>query len=121
MKEAIPAPSSPTQNDIPDLSVPQYFVGGSPPGFESMLPLPGSFLGCISDIQVNQESYNLLRGQFWSVQKSCMNKVKRKVRWNKNPAVILMSYFFIAGHSCRIHGQWISGSSVLFIEEDILV
>lgn len=79
MKEGVPAPSSPAQSDIPDLSSPHYLVGGSPPGFESSLPLPGSFLGCISDLQVNQEAYNLMKGQYWNVQKSCMNKVLEKV------------------------------------------
>ena len=73
-KEAIPTPS-PNQNDIPDLSTPQYFIGGSPPGFESATHLPGSFFGCISDMQVNQEAYNLMRGQYWGVQKSCSDKV----------------------------------------------
>lgn len=76
MKEGIPLPSSPSPNDIPDLSSPQYFVGGLVPGFEPSIPLPGSFLGCMSDIQVNQETYNLLRGHFWGVQKSCLNKVR---------------------------------------------
>ncbi|XP_065226738.1 laminin subunit alpha lam-3-like [Planococcus citri] len=92
LKEGIPAPSSPAQNDIPDLSTPQFFIGGSPPGFETIVPLPGPFLGCISDVQINQEAYNLLRGQYWGVQKACSNTPVTVVGFQGNGYLELGSY-----------------------------
>lgn len=74
VRDGAPTPP-PSQDAIPDLSQGEYYVGGVPPGFKPDITLPGSFLGCMSDIQVAQEGYNLLRGQFWGLQASCSDKV----------------------------------------------
>nr|CAD7199120.1 unnamed protein product [Timema douglasi] len=64
----------PSLSAIPDLSSAFYFVGGVPPGFSSgpnKLQVLNSYLGCLADIQVNQEGYNPLHGQFYGVEAAC--------------------------------------------------
>ncbi|XP_069690531.1 laminin subunit alpha-2 isoform X2 [Periplaneta americana] len=70
------APTSPPGQDaLPDLSNALYFVGGIPPGSlgasTNKLDLPGSFLGCLAEIQVVQDGYSPLRGQFYGVEAGC--------------------------------------------------
>ncbi|KDR22194.1 Laminin subunit alpha-1, partial [Zootermopsis nevadensis] len=70
------APTSPPgQEALPDLSDALYFVGGVPPGSlgtgSNKLDLPGSFLGCLAEIQVVQDGYSPLRGQFYGVEAGC--------------------------------------------------
>lgn len=67
--------SPPSQEAIPDLSGAQFFFGGLAPGFKLPYSIPTSFLGCMSDIQVLQEGYNLLKGKFWGLQAPCSKKV----------------------------------------------
>lgn len=73
-KEGVPSPP-PNQNQIPDLSEPVYFIGGLSPGFKTPIQLPRSFLGCMSNIQINQEGYNPLRGRYSGVNARCSDKV----------------------------------------------
>jgi laminin alpha 1/2 len=60
---------------LPDLSNALYFVGGVPPGSfgtgTNKLDQPGSFLGCLAEIQVMQDGYSPLRGQFYGVEAGC--------------------------------------------------
>lgn len=74
VRDGAPTPP-PGQDAIPDLAGAQFYVGGVPPGLRTPLPVPGSFLGCLSDLLVLQEGYNLLRNQYWGVQASCSDKV----------------------------------------------
>lgn len=81
-------PATPIKPDaLPDLAGALYYVGGVPPGYKalrhfraSLRPEPEGkpivpFLGCMSLIQVDQEGYNPLRGQFYGVEPSCADKV----------------------------------------------
>lgn len=74
IRDGAPTPP-PNQDAIPNLANANFYVGGVPPGFKTSVTLPGPFLGCMSDLQVAQEGYNLLKGQFWGVQASCSEKV----------------------------------------------
>lgn len=68
----------PNQDAIPDMSAARYYVGGLPPGEKNVpgLPiLPGHFLGCLSDLQIDQGAYSLLKGKYWGMQPSCSSKV----------------------------------------------
>jgi hypothetical protein len=74
------APSPPPgAGSLPDLAEGQYIVGGAPPGFLSPSSLPHpelrSYRGCISDLQVANEGYNLLRGTYYAVEPGCLPEV----------------------------------------------
>lgn len=73
-KEGVPSPL-PNQNDIPDLLESDYMIGGVTPGFKFLNGLPKSFLGCMSDIQIGQQGYDLMKGISWGVQSTCSDKV----------------------------------------------
>uniref|UniRef100_A0A0A9YKQ2 Laminin subunit alpha-1 n=1 Tax=Lygus hesperus TaxID=30085 RepID=A0A0A9YKQ2_LYGHE len=64
----------PNQDSIPDMSVARYYVGGIPPGEKNLPPVPGPFLGCMSEIQIDQGAYSLLKGKYWGMQASCSSK-----------------------------------------------
>ena len=74
----IGAPSpQPRKEDIPDLSEAKYFIGGVPPSFSDdnlILPSQVSFLGCMSNILV-QEGYDPMAERFYGVEPGCRNKV----------------------------------------------
>ncbi|XP_068083310.1 laminin subunit alpha-1 [Anabrus simplex] len=62
----------PREDDIPDLM--EFVLGGIPPGFSfdsSFLKVPGSFLGCVRDIQLGNSGLNPLSGKFYGVEASC--------------------------------------------------
>ncbi|KAL1124511.1 hypothetical protein AAG570_001137 [Ranatra chinensis] len=68
------APTHPAGRDtIPDMSETRYFIGGLPPGVPPLQRNLHPFLGCMSELQIAQEGYNPLKGQFWGVQPSCSN------------------------------------------------
>ncbi|KAK3921962.1 Laminin subunit alpha-1 [Frankliniella fusca] len=74
------SPSTPIKADaLPDMSGALYYIGGVPPGFTTVGPFekPVPFLGCMSMIQVAQEGYNPMRGQFYGVEASCADKPLR--------------------------------------------
>ncbi|XP_071452213.1 laminin subunit alpha-2-like [Hetaerina americana] len=101
-RDGAPSPPPSGPDALPDLSGGEYYIGGTPPGFSlpSMGPLgdwgimggvlegKGShahpFRGCLSDLQVVQEGYNPLRGQFYGVEASCPNKPARVVSFYGN-------------------------------------
>ena len=67
----------PKKEDIPDLSHAKYYIGGVPPSFRATnlhLPSQVSFLGCMSNIMV-QEGYDPMAGQYYGVEATCSNKV----------------------------------------------
>lgn len=90
-RDGAPSPPPSGPEALPDLSGGEYYVGGTPPGFSlpsilgdwgimgGVLEGKGSharpFRGCLSDLQVVQEGYNPLRGQFYGIEASCPNKV----------------------------------------------
>ncbi|CAB0032889.1 unnamed protein product [Trichogramma brassicae] len=64
---------TPRQEDIPDLSNAKFFIGGVPPSFRVdnfTLPTRVSFLGCISNILV-QEGYDPMSEQYYGVEPGC--------------------------------------------------
>ncbi|XP_014221917.2 laminin subunit alpha-1 [Trichogramma pretiosum] len=64
---------TPRQEDIPDLSNAKFFIGGVPPSFRVdnfTLPTRVSFLGCISNILV-QEGYDPMAEQYYGVEPGC--------------------------------------------------
>ncbi|KAJ9574287.1 hypothetical protein L9F63_026065, partial [Diploptera punctata] len=72
-RDGAPTPP-PGQDSLPDLSDALFFIGGVPPGSlgtSNRLDLPGSFLGCMADIQVMQDGYSPLRGQSYGVEAGC--------------------------------------------------
>nr|XP_018899369.1 PREDICTED: laminin subunit alpha-1 [Bemisia tabaci] len=89
-RDGAPTPP-PNQDAIPDLSQAQLFVGGTPPSFRTRR-WPGSYLGCMSEVNVAQEGYNLLRGQFWGIQPSCSQKALTIAGFNGNGYLELASY-----------------------------
>lgn len=76
-KIGAPTPQ-PKKEDIPDLLMAKYYIGGVPPSFKTEgrlpLPTPTSFLGCLSDIFV-QDGYDPMAEQYFGVEPSCGNKV----------------------------------------------
>ncbi|KAG7199623.1 hypothetical protein KM043_014226 [Ampulex compressa] len=77
---AVPTPQ-PKKEDIPDLAQAKYYFGGVSPSFRAnklMLPSQVSFLGCMSNIIV-QEGYDPMAEQFYGVEPSCSNKPLRIV------------------------------------------
>ncbi|CAA9998731.1 unnamed protein product, partial [Nesidiocoris tenuis] len=69
------APSvPPNQDSIPDMSMAKYYVGGVPPGEKDLPPNIRAFLGCMSDVQIDQGAYSLLKGKYWGMQPSCSSK-----------------------------------------------
>ena len=73
---AVPSPQ-PEKEDIPDLAQAKYYIGGVPPSFRDeklILPSQVSFLGCMSNIVV-QEGYDPMAEQYYGVESSCGNKV----------------------------------------------
>uniref|UniRef100_T1HX12 Laminin subunit alpha-2 n=1 Tax=Rhodnius prolixus TaxID=13249 RepID=T1HX12_RHOPR len=73
VRDGAPTPP-PNQETIPDLSMAKYYIGGLPPGVGLMHSLPGPFLGCMSEILIDQAGYSLLKGTYWGVQASCSLK-----------------------------------------------
>ncbi|XP_036145001.1 laminin subunit alpha-1 isoform X3 [Monomorium pharaonis] len=72
---AVPSPQ-PEKEDIPDLAQAKYYIGGVPPSFRDeklILPSQVSFLGCMSNIVV-QEGYDPMAEQYYGVESSCGNK-----------------------------------------------
>ncbi|KAK0081679.1 hypothetical protein PV325_011758 [Microctonus aethiopoides] len=71
----------PKKEDIPDLSQAKYYIGGVPPSFNPdklMLPTETSFLGCMSNINI-QEGYDPMAEQYYGVEPTCSNKPMRIV------------------------------------------
>ncbi|XP_014250027.1 laminin subunit alpha-1 isoform X2 [Cimex lectularius] len=65
----------PNQDIIPDLTVGSYYIGGVPPGeVNNIKNLAGSYLGCMSDIQIDQGGYSLLKNNYWGIQAPCSKK-----------------------------------------------
>lgn len=86
MKEAAP-PTPPMQSQIPELATADYLVGGYPPGYDfgSLdLRLPQPFLGCLSEVFIEKDIYNLLKGKTNGVGTSCKDKVRKKFKTFEN-------------------------------------
>lgn len=92
IRDGAPTPP-PNQDAIPNLAGANFYIGGVPPGFKAPITLPGSFLGCMADIQVMQEGYNLIRNQFWGIQASCSEKVD--------------FYWFVFFTYCKFHSNYV--------------
>lgn len=73
-RDGAPTPP-PSQDMIPDMSSANYYVGGLPPDVKLKVNVPGPFLGCMKDLQIDQGEYSLLKGQNWGIQASCSKKV----------------------------------------------
>ncbi|XP_052132560.1 laminin subunit alpha-1, partial [Frankliniella occidentalis] len=89
------SPSMPVKADsLPDMSSAVYYIGGVPPGFTAVGPFdkPVSFLGCMSMIQVAQEGYNPMRGQFYGVEASCVDKPLRSASFGGDGFLELPSH-----------------------------
>lgn len=77
------SPTAPIGLDsLPNLSNTSYYVGGVPPGFKSgTSKAPGAdhaFLGCMKDIQINQETYDPLDSpNYFGVEPSCKETIAR--------------------------------------------
>uniref|UniRef100_A0A7G3AFZ3 Putative extracellular matrix glycoprotein laminin subunit alpha and gamma n=1 Tax=Lutzomyia longipalpis TaxID=7200 RepID=A0A7G3AFZ3_LUTLO len=77
------SPTAPIGIDsLPILSNTSYYIGGVPPGFKSgTSKAPGAdhaFLGCIKDIQINQETYDPLdSSNYFGVEPSCKETISR--------------------------------------------
>lgn len=125
-KDGFPTPVLSSQSEIPDLSVPQYFFGGLSPGFEPRVPLPQPFLGCMSDLQITQETYNPFRGRNWGIQKTCSEKVGEREFFFENQDVVSKydANFFllvrVAGDNCRLQRKRIFRVGVICLEKDRL-
>ncbi|XP_066906769.1 laminin subunit alpha-1 [Halyomorpha halys] len=72
-RDGAPTPP-PSQDMIPDMSSANYYVGGLPPDIKLKVNVPGPFLGCMKDLQIDQGEYSLLKGQNWGIQASCSKK-----------------------------------------------
>lgn len=81
---------------MPDLSNALYFVGGVPPGLfrtgTNKLELPGPFLGCLTEIQVVQDGYSPLRGQFYGVEAGCADSALDKASFHGRGYLQLSSH-----------------------------
>lgn len=69
----------PKKEDIPDLAQAKYYFGGVPPTFKGnnlMLPPQISFLGCMSNINV-QEGYDPMAEQYYGVESICGSRVRK--------------------------------------------
>lgn len=84
------------QEALPDLSSALYVVGGVPPGLfragTNKLELPGPFLGCLAEIQVVQDGYSPLRGQFYGVEAGCADFALDKASFHGKGHLQLPSY-----------------------------
>ena len=84
------------QEALPDLSSALYFVGGVPPGLfkagTNKLELPGPFLGCLAEIQVVQDGYSPLHGQFYGVEAGCADSALDKASFHGKGHLQLPSY-----------------------------
>ncbi|XP_051174494.1 laminin subunit alpha-1 isoform X1 [Leptopilina boulardi] len=79
-KLVVPTPQ-PKKEDIPDFEEAKYYIGGVPPSFRNedlILPRPVSFLGCMSNIVV-QEGYDPLAEKYYGIEPSCGNRPLRIV------------------------------------------
>ncbi|XP_015607311.1 laminin subunit alpha-1 [Cephus cinctus] len=84
-KIGAPTPQ-PKKDDIPDLSQALYYIGGLPPSFRNdqlMLPSQVSFLGCMSNIVI-QDGYDPMAEKYYGVEPSCGNKPLRIVGFYGN-------------------------------------
>ncbi|XP_053979211.1 laminin subunit alpha-1-like isoform X1 [Hylaeus volcanicus] len=76
----------PKKEDFPDLAQAKYYIGGVPPSFRAeklMLPSQVSFLGCMSNIVI-QEGYDPMAEQYYGVEPSCGNKALKIVGFYGN-------------------------------------
>lgn len=70
---------------VPDLELEEakLYLGGVPPDVkippELMSSVPGSFLGCMKDIQVVAFGMNPLQGSYYGVEASCTSQVVNKI------------------------------------------
>lgn len=70
---------------VPDLELEEakLFFGGLPPDVkippELMSSVPGSFLGCMKDIQVVAFGMNPLQGSYYGVEASCSSQTVNKI------------------------------------------
>ncbi|CAK9806681.1 Laminin subunit alpha-1 [Anthophora quadrimaculata] len=74
-KIGAPTPQ-PKKEDIPDFLQAKYYIGGVPPSFRAekiMLPSQVSFLGCMSNIIV-EEGYDPMAEQYYGVEPTCGHK-----------------------------------------------
>ncbi|XP_076178093.1 laminin subunit alpha-1-like [Ptiloglossa arizonensis] len=84
-KIGAPTPQ-PKKEDIPDLAQAKYYIGGIPPSFRAeklMLPSQVSFLGCMSNIII-QEGYDPMAEQYYGVEPTCGNKPMKIVGFYGN-------------------------------------
>ncbi|XP_032674953.1 laminin subunit alpha-1 isoform X4 [Odontomachus brunneus] len=76
----------PKKEDIPDLAQAKYYIGGLPPSFRTddvILPSQVSFLGCMSNIIV-QEGYDPMAELYYGVEPSCRKKSLKTVGFYGN-------------------------------------
>ena len=77
--------AAPFNFGVPDLELEEakLFVGGLPPDVvipsTLMSSVPGSFLGCIKDLQVVAFGMNPLQGSFYGVEASCSLQAINKI------------------------------------------
>nr|XP_031843946.1 laminin subunit alpha-1 isoform X2 [Nomia melanderi] len=102
-----PTPQPKTE-DIPDLAQAKYYIGGVPPSFRAdklILPRQVSFLGCMSNIIV-QEGYDPMAEQYYGVEPSCGNKPLKVVGFYgdgylEHSAYTLRKIHFVVSFSFR--------------------
>ncbi|KZC04266.1 Laminin subunit alpha-1 [Dufourea novaeangliae] len=98
----------PKKEDIPDFSQAKYYIGGVPPSFRAeklMLPSQVSFLGCMSNINV-QEGYDPMAEQYYGVEPTCGSKPLKIVGFYGNgylqhSAYTLSKRYSVMGFSFR--------------------
>ncbi len=77
--------AAPFNFGVPDLELEEakLYVGGLPPDVsipsELMSSVPGSFLGCMKDLQVVAFGMNPLQGSFYGVEASCGSTTVNKI------------------------------------------
>ena len=77
--------AAPFNFGVPDLELEEakLYVGGLPPDvsipIELMGSVPGSFLGCMKDLQVVAFGMNPLQGSFYGVEASCSSQAMNKI------------------------------------------
>lgn len=82
-EEKTGSPTTPiTANLLPELSSAIYYVGGVPPGFRSgITKAPGAdhaFLGCMKDLQINEDAYDPLdSSSYFGVEPTCKDSLTK--------------------------------------------
>lgn len=87
----------PKKEDIPDFAQAKYYIGGVPPSFraeELMLPSQVSFLGCMSNIVI-QEGYDPMAEQYYGVEPTCGSKVSK----------LSVTYILIVGSTIMVDSR----------------